>query len=318
MIRAIAWLAATVVAGPALAAGSGTVNFEFQQYRGPIAAGPVPNDPATWFLGGQVAGIDMVTASLLGNPAVTFTGGRQIDPNVVNGTRWYTANVALAGNSVDFVYRGFDGTALYPTLLNSISFAPSSFSGVNVGDPFKLGTLSFRNGGWFGGAPDDPANNLPTVFRFRITTTSADGPQYNQISYGTIVMTVNATVNNDLTTLAGQQAEADWVNVYQTDSSFSTVLADLGSLRVYDLAAAPSGFTNIGSIDLNGLFGSLHLSSLSNAQGGFFEEGSGALPNVPLGGPGGAIPEPASWAMLIAGFGLLGAMQRRRKPGFAA
>ena len=29
--------------------------------------------------------------------------------------------------------------------------------------------------------------------------------------------------------------------------------------------------------------------------------------------PGGAVPEPASWAMLIAGFGLVGATQRRRK-----
>jgi hypothetical protein len=27
----------------------------------------------------------------------------------------------------------------------------------------------------------------------------------------------------------------------------------------------------------------------------------------------GAVPEPASWAMLIAGFGLVGAMQRRRQ-----
>ena len=29
--------------------------------------------------------------------------------------------------------------------------------------------------------------------------------------------------------------------------------------------------------------------------------------------PGGEVPEPASWAMLIAGFGLVGATQRRRK-----
>ena len=33
---------------------------------------------------------------------------------------------------------------------------------------------------------------------------------------------------------------------------------------------------------------------------------------------GGAVPEPASWAMLIAGFGLVGAIQRRRKAAFAA
>jgi hypothetical protein len=34
-------------------------------------------------------------------------------------------------------------------------------------------------------------------------------------------------------------------------------------------------------------------------------------------GGGGAVPEPASWAMLIAGFGLVGAMARRRKAALA-
>ncbi len=32
----------------------------------------------------------------------------------------------------------------------------------------------------------------------------------------------------------------------------------------------------------------------------------------------GAVPEPASWAMLIAGFGMIGAMQRRRPAGMPA
>jgi len=35
-------------------------------------------------------------------------------------------------------------------------------------------------------------------------------------------------------------------------------------------------------------------------------------------GPGGAVPEPASWAMLIAGFGLVGATMRRRRTMVAA
>jgi hypothetical protein len=30
----------------------------------------------------------------------------------------------------------------------------------------------------------------------------------------------------------------------------------------------------------------------------------------------GAVPEPASWAMMIGGFGLIGAAMRRRRPGF--
>ncbi len=35
-------------------------------------------------------------------------------------------------------------------------------------------------------------------------------------------------------------------------------------------------------------------------------------------GPGGVVPEPATWAMLIAGFGLVGAAARRRKAAVAA
>ena len=34
--------------------------------------------------------------------------------------------------------------------------------------------------------------------------------------------------------------------------------------------------------------------------------------------PAGAVPEPATWAMMIAGFGMAGAMMRRRKPGVLA
>jgi hypothetical protein len=37
-----------------------------------------------------------------------------------------------------------------------------------------------------------------------------------------------------------------------------------------------------------------------------------------IGTAGGVVPEPATWAMLIAGFGLVGATLRRRRPAFGA
>ena len=43
----------------------------------------------------------------------------------------------------------------------------------------------------------------------------------------------------------------------------------------------------------------------------FGQDQAGRLVVTNLGGPG--VPEPASWAMLIAGFGLMGAVQRRRR-----
>jgi hypothetical protein len=39
--------------------------------------------------------------------------------------------------------------------------------------------------------------------------------------------------------------------------------------------------------------------------------------NLTVYGPSGAVPEPASWALMIAGFGLVGARMRRRRPALA-
>ena len=47
---------------------------------------------------------------------------------------------------------------------------------------------------------------------------------------------------------------------------------------------------------------------------------TGTAPPPPMEGPGepmGAVPEPASWAMMIAGFGLIGAVMRRRRGALA-
>ena len=40
----------------------------------------------------------------------------------------------------------------------------------------------------------------------------------------------------------------------------------------------------------------------------------GARANMPSGGIGAAVPEPATWAMLIIGFGMVGAVMRRPRP----
>jgi hypothetical protein len=49
------------------------------------------------------------------------------------------------------------------------------------------------------------------------------------------------------------------------------------------------------------------------ARGRAFEFDDFAATLAPLSPEGGAVPEPASWAMLIAGFGLVGASARRRR-----
>ncbi len=48
--------------------------------------------------------------------------------------------------------------------------------------------------------------------------------------------------------------------------------------------------------------------------GHFLTEGTGTgVPLSPGSFPTGAVPEPATWAMMLAGFGLVGATVRRRR-----
>ena len=62
----------------------------------------------------------------------------------------------------------------------------------------------------------------------------------------------------------------------------------------------PSSFTNLTSLQFR-----------SGTSGGFLSDSGLAIDNINL-GPSGAIPEPSSWALMILGFGLVGAVSRRR------
>ena len=273
----------------AAAVGSGTVEMEFLSFSGPVAGTFAQGAfSLQGLVNGQFPTLDGPTVSAGFSTGRTWTLGSQ--------------NLGFGVSAVDFGYSIFDpASASY----NRIAFSSSGFSNVAQGQDFTLGTIDFRNGGWFGGG-DTAAFNKPTVILFRISTISDSGAQFNQQQTGAIVHTVNvlpATADPNL--LANQNAEADWITVYMG----SNLLGDgIGSFRVYDEFAAPSGFGNSGRFDLVGRFGSLNLVGLANPVGGFITASAAPLPFVP-----GAIPEPASWAMLLTGFGLVGGALRQRR-----
>lgn len=72
---------------------------------------------------------------------------------------------------------------------------------------------------------------------------------------------------------------------------------------------APVGPGRVSLVD--GLV-AVDLRGTTNSQGGVIRIGLASAPTDP-----GAIPEPASWAMLIAGFGLVGGALRLRRPAQA-
>jgi hypothetical protein len=294
-----AWLLAVPLA--ASAAGSGTVEFEFTSFSGPMAMAQQSksSDPTQWASRGVVNGV-VPTANGWADSGYRFSDPSDPDGYVTGSL----AQVPGGGNSVTLKYE-WDLAGDYE---NVISFAPRDFVDVAAGQDFVLGTLSFKNGGWYGGGAT-AAFNTPTQLGFTITTSSSSGQAFNQTLSGFITMVVNSPYPNDTTTLAGQQAEADWV--YFVGAGGGSVAADMGSFRVYDDCCKPEGFTATGSVDVVARFGSLDLVSFANPQGGFVNGSLGALP------PSLLVPEPGTWATLLAGLGLTAAVVRARRQSSA-
>ncbi len=100
---------------------------------------------------------------------------------------------------------------------------------------------------------------------------------------------------------------ATTINSSQSYSDVS-IFNDLGTGTVYG-SVTVSGATNLVTVSLNSA-GLSALNEAANAGTAFNVGGSLSFGDV--------VPEPASWAMLIAGFGLVGAAMRRRSAALAA
>ncbi len=181
--------------------GSGSVNFEFTSYTGPIGISLQADtfNSAAWFNRGLVN--EESSVSVTGWS--TRGQGSDSDGCVIGSARVYnTPTVALRSIT----------TAAGSAGENLISFTPRPFNNVLPGQDFVLGTLSFQNGFWFGSGPT-AAFNAPADLAFNLGTTSVDGAQFNQSISGNIRLVVHAPDGLDYSTLAGQQAEADWVYI---------------------------------------------------------------------------------------------------------
>lgn len=101
--------------------------------------------------------------------------------------------------------------------------------------------------------------------------------------------------------------DGDWLTLHFNDV---LLYSGLGSLFDIDEFYS-SGFLPV--TDLAGQTGQLlfTLNSVGDANASF------SIRNIVTIGRVAAVPEPASWAMLICGFGLVGAVQRRRRMGIA-
>lgn len=286
LLTVLSLLAAHGVSGAAgLATGSGSVQFEFTGFSGPMAMASQADagDSSKWITTGLV------------NDVVPTAGG-WANPGRPDNVGWVTGTMPLSGSEVRFRYGSVDPASVG---VNVISFVPASFSNVFVGESFLLGTLSYQNGFWYGAGWDSALLNTHSDFGFKITTSSSDGPAFNQELSGTLRNVINAVPNDGGFLPGNYEAEADWV--YLTGNGVSL---SMGAFRVFDICCKPAGASNVGSVQVLGRFNSLDIDAFGEvAGGGFVTPGVDALP---------PIPEPGTWAMMLLGLAGLAAAGARR------
>jgi hypothetical protein len=265
--------------------GSGSVSFTFTNFVGPFASGVNASNPADASQYGLTGTVNGVTPSY-----VSYNGGTGRE--VVG-----QAAIAPGTTAVTLQAQVFNTP-------NVFSFVTRPFTNVALGQDFVLGTLTFENGAWFGAINSYPTGVDPiTHLGFQITTTSPNGPAFNQTIAGWISMHVYVSSGADPNTLVGQNAQADWLTIES-----SAAVSSLGAFRVYEECCRPAGFSTVGSVDLIARFNSLDLVGFANPRGGFVTASVDPLPN----GATVTTPEPATLVLVAAGLAACVAVRRRR------
>ncbi len=190
------------------------------------------------------------------------------------------ASLAIAGSAGAATITG--------TFAAALSGVTSSTFGIGAGS-----TLSSTNGFVTGTTGDISSVPLGTTVNFApVTATNGTLVSFSG-SFGSFTGTIS-----DLMTTAAPNATVNFASIgnFTPTGSLNSFMAGLGSLTV--------GFTQTGPL-IEGapqpaISGSFTFSS----------EGDG--------GVGSTVPEPASWAMLVMGFGLIGVTARRRQRFVAA
>ena len=234
----------------------------------------------------RTAGSLLLAAAALSGPALAAPA----DPNLLTNGSFETPSLAYPGATVQFYSMG--DTSMTGWTVDSLPGASATTAQLTNNAAF--GVLLASDGeqyldltGNIGRGAGVRAEPVVTDATFDYTLSFDVGALFYQFSFGpaTVDLLINGALAGSFTATPGDGDGISW-------SRYSYSFSGTG---------APVSI---------GLYSSLSLSSSNLGVGLDNVVLEGALRDGP---PTGAIPEPASWAMLIAGFGLVGAMARRRR-----
>ena len=259
------------VSAAAWSAGQVTISGELTSFQSALS--PYVTD-GNGSLNGEPLVID-VTA-----PAVFYPG------DAAAYTQSTTVMLPAGTNSARFEYSDLIGTGNENA--NLIAFQAATPSTVNIGDSFKVGTITYTNGFWY------PFARVG----LRIDVVSAD-PALDGHSF---VGAIAVAVSSPTPFVPDPDSNADY---FYLDGA-AGALSSLGSVRVYEKAYQPaSNPGNTGTVDLYATIGSLIPQRFDNPSAGAFL--SSSLDPLP------AVPEPSTYALLLGGLAAMAGLVRRRR-----
>lgn len=157
-----------------------------------------------------------------------------------------------------------------------------------------------------------PLGFYPTTLSLSAGSTASVttiGPQFQQVGFNGSI-TFGSAANNYLTvnftnatfTFDGNGGSAGLLSTAPTDTiTYTSNILNLPTFDFKDFSLAFTGLAPAFTVAANG-FGNSFTANIAGSFAGAPDQG----------GTGGEVPEPATWAMLLTGFGMVGFSARRR------
>lgn len=274
LAKVAAWIVLAGVCVPAWSIGTVTISGRLTSFQSALS--PFFAD-GNGTLNGTALVIDP------SKPQVSYPG----DPTLFNQSQ--TVTLPAATTRVQFEYTSEIGNGHE----NVIEFTPAAATTVEVGDRFKVGTLTYTNGFWY------PFARIGLELAVSSPVPALDGHTFS----GNIVVAVSSPTPF----VPDPFSNADYFYL----EGPSGPLSALGSVRVFEgHIQPPDNPGNPGTVDLYAVIGSLIPHDFASPSPAAFL--SSSLDPLP------AVPEPSTYISLLAGLTVLGLRRRLSRYSRAA